>query len=383
MIPIIRSQEIKLDDLGNGPGLLPFKLGHARLLTHYHTFLQYIELTDIEAKISTLQDQLVHYKNLLDNDALSLYEVQIEHLSSKLMQVLEQLRTLEPNRVKRGLIDGLGSVIKGITGNLDYTDTIRYDSIIKNLEQHQGQIVSEFNSHVSLSKEWMKRHSDLFSKVVENQEKINATLLLLLKKEDYKISRMIKFAKFAQILNIITENVDDILQELLRIENTLAFIRTSSTHHSMFSIEVIKDMLAKLSLIYGKDRIIDLELRQYYDLIKPGSYFNKKKIVIVLKFPIVSKDSMTFYKLAVFPNKFMQALIPPFPFIAISTQSFLYMEAECPKFGNGYLCEMKTNQIQTKADCIQSFIQNQVLGQNCRSTTVSLSQETILGLDDR
>lgn len=142
-------------------------------------------------------------------------------------------------------------------------------------------------------------------------------------------------------------------------------------------------MVGKLINIYSRDHVLELEYRQYYDIIKPGYYFSEKQIVMVFKFPIVSTDIFDFYKLAIFPNYNKQALVPSFPYIATNRNSFLYIEAECPKFNNWFLCEKKANQIKIVPDCIQNFIQNQTLGSTCEMTTVTITRETMQELDER
>lgn len=174
------AQEIKLECLEDGPSLLPFRLGPMTLITHYHTFLQYVNLDDIRDKVNLLHVQLQNYKSRLSNDTKLLYELQMEYLSSKLDKVLTQLNSLEPSRAKRGLVDGLGSIIKYVTGNLDYLDAAKYNNAIKVLKDSQDKIESEFNSHISFSKEWMLQHNSVISQITENENKINLTLIQLL-----------------------------------------------------------------------------------------------------------------------------------------------------------------------------------------------------------
>lgn len=377
-------QEIRLETLADGPGLLPYRLGPTRLTTHYHSFIQYIQLTDIEDKINSVQTQLKTFKTRLSNETYMLYEYQIDYLTDKLSKVLLQVKSLEPARVKRGLVDGLGSVIKSVTGNLDYLDALKYDEAIKTLQNNENKIVSEFNNHISLSKEWMSQHGTVLDQITKNQERVNATLDLLLQKNAYTDYSLIKFAKFAQILGIITNNVEDLLLEIIRLENIMAFIRASSTHHSMIDIDVLRSMIDRLRSLYNQDQILNLELREYYNLIKPGSYFIEKRIVIIYSFPIVSKDVYDLYRLSIVPNKKQLALIPSSPYIATNEKSFVYIEAECPKYSNIHLCEKKTShQIRTKPDCLQELIINQRLEDSCQFTKIALSKQAVEKLDDQ
>ncbi|XP_073960589.1 uncharacterized protein [Choristoneura fumiferana] len=383
-INLIQSQEIKLEDLADGPGILPFDLGDMKLTTQKHTFLQYIKLTDIEISIDSVLTQLKETKDRLNNDTYSLYETQIQFLVKKLSKASDQLRSLEPSRSKRGLIDGLGSVIKGLTGNLDYSDAIKYNNAIKSLKTNQDRVVTELNDHISLSKEWMDHHANIISQMVENQVKINETLLLLLNSNAQAETSLLKYAKFAQLLIIINDNIDSLISEIYRIEDILAFTRSRSMHHSMLSTHVLSSMLSRLRTIYNKDQVLDLELREYYSIIETGSYFIQKQIVIVFRFPIVSPYTYNLYKLPLVPNKYNQVIVPPYPFIATEGDSYVYIEAECPKVKEWYLCIEKVNhQIRTQPDCIQNLIKTQTIDDSCKQTTISLSRQTVEKLDDR
>jgi hypothetical protein len=383
-VHLTRTTEIRLESLADGPGLLPYKLGSMRLTTHYHTYLQYIQLDDIESKINMISEQLRTYKMKLVNDTYLLFENQIDYLLYNLDRILNQINSLEPARAKRGLVDGIGSVIKSITGNLDQSDAIYYSTLIKKMQLNQDKIVSEFNSHISLSKDWVSHHTHVLETLVENQKKINSTLEIILNHTYNQENSLIRYANFAQLLAISSENVENLRQELIRIENCLAFIRTSTTHHSMIDINVLRKMIDKLKSIYGKNRILDLDLREYYDIIQPSFYFIEKQIVIVFQFPIISIDIFDLFRLSVVPNKNSQILIPSYPYIATHENAFVYMEAECPKYSHCYLCKKEINlQLRTTPDCIHQLITTQALLDSCQFITASLSKPAMEELDNQ
>ncbi|XP_072934831.1 uncharacterized protein [Epargyreus clarus] len=194
----------------------------------------------------------------------------------------------------------------------------------------------------------------------------------------------VKFAKCAQLLAIISENTDDLYLELIRLEDTLAFIRASSTHHSMLSVNNLEEMIVRLRNIYNNNEVLDADLRDYYSIIKPGSYFIGKRIVIIFKFPVISPLNYELYRLSIVPNKLQQTFIPPYPFLATDGKSFMYMEAECPKFGRYHLCEETIHhQPRGQPDCVQSIIVSQVLDESCSPTKISFTEEAMEQLDDR
>ncbi|CAK1578748.1 unnamed protein product [Parnassius mnemosyne] len=228
----------------------------------------------------------------------------------------------------------------------------------------------------------MTQHNSVIDQLVRNQQSINATLELLLNSTAYKENSLIKYAHFAQLLTIITENVNDLLGELVRIENMLALVRALSTHHSMIDIDSLRLMIERVRMIYGDDRILNLDLRDYYSIIKPGSYYVEKQIVIVFKVPIVSANVFDLYKLSIAPNRYNKILIPPLPFLATNREAYAYMEAECPKVDQQYLCEDDAiNRVKNHHDCTRDLVTNHALGDDCNLTTITLEKEAMEQLD--
>lgn len=50
-------------------------------------------------------------------------------------------------------------LLRAILGNLDYLEAPKYDDAIKALQINQLKIADKFNSHISISKDWMAQHS--------------------------------------------------------------------------------------------------------------------------------------------------------------------------------------------------------------------------------
>lgn len=63
------------------------------------------------------------------------------------------------HRNKRSLIDGLGSAIRYITGNLDQTDLKNIDNNLGILFQNQEKIIKHMNSYTSFANHITERYS--------------------------------------------------------------------------------------------------------------------------------------------------------------------------------------------------------------------------------
>ncbi|XP_060802778.1 uncharacterized protein LOC106142071 isoform X1 [Amyelois transitella] len=384
VLPMALPQEIRLESLDNGPGILPFKLGEAKIISHHHSFIQNVNLDLLQDKINSVNDQLLTSSPDLHNKTNLLFQPHIDYLKNKLKNVSEQLKSFETGRVKRGLIDGLGSVVKSITGNLDYTDALHYNHAIKALEEDEHRLATEFNQHVSLTKDLTSQYSKIINDIVKNQNKMADLINRINESDASRDYDLIKYAHLAQMLIILSDNVDSISQELTRLQNILAFIRTSTMHHSAISLDEIRNILHKLTAIYGRDRIIDLDIREYYELVRLGSYYVGNNIVIVYKFPIFQLPIYDLYKLSIIPNRFHEVLIPPSPFLAIFQKDFKNIEAECPKSSKWFICEEKRSlQNRPSQSCIPELITTQKKNPTCQPIAITLDQIAYEELDDR
>lgn len=194
---------------------------------------------------------------------------------------------------------------------------------------------------------------------------------------------MTKYAHLAQHLIILADNVEDLSEEILRLGNLLGFIRAKSTHHLMFNIDTLKNMIDRLNALYSREQIPQVSYREYFDLIKVGYYYSSKNVVLVFKFPVVRPVTYDLFKLSIVPNKENKILIPSYPFLAIHNKDFMFMEAECPKSSLGYLCEDKLNHRGSQADCIFKLITKQQIDETCHFTSITLATEAVEQLDDR
>ncbi|KAJ0169950.1 hypothetical protein K1T71_014556 [Dendrolimus kikuchii] len=152
----------------------------------------------------------------------------------------------------------------------------------------------------------------------------------------------------------------------------------------MLSIDIMNKTLNRLRTFYSRVEILDINFREYYDVIKPAAYYSNNQIVFAFKFPILSPLTFSLYRLVIVPNKMNLAIIPPFPLLAITGKTHVYIEAECPKVSTQYLCEEKFNhQIRTHPDCISKIIEGQVADSSCKKTIVNLTKPAMEKLDDR
>lgn len=358
-------------------------MGPTRVISHYHSFIQTINLEAVRSRLESVRTQVRDFVPKLNEKTFSLYSPHINYLDTKLAEISEQLETFEIKRVKRGLIDGLGSVIKSISGNLDYTDAVKYDNAISVLKQNENSLAVEINHQMSLSKQWVSRSSNVTDKIIDNQAKLEKVINSILASDVRHETNMIKYAHLAQLLLILGDNIDSLSSEFSKIENLLAFIRAKSIHHSLLNYNSYISIMGRLKVLYNKKEILDITFRDYFDILKIGYYYKGNDIILVIKFPIVYPTNYILYRLSLAPNRDNKILTPACPYVAIHEKGLLYIETECPKYNHGHLCEDDTSRHHgDQSTCLRYLILQQRVHESCHFTSVILSSEAMEQLDD-
>ena len=112
--------------------MIILKLGPAFVIESTHNLIHIIDLDYYHQHIQNLTNSITIFEKLsTQNDTIQLSKMKLDNAKSK-------LNTLTPyKRRKRGLINGLGTVIKTITGNMDENDAKQINSQINELMTHK------------------------------------------------------------------------------------------------------------------------------------------------------------------------------------------------------------------------------------------------------
>lgn len=194
-----------------------------------------------------------------------------------------QILLHDDNIEKRGIINGIGSIIKSITGNLDATDQEKYDNALKSIKENENILKDNINQIIIFN----KNISDYFNKQVE---KINANNKIIQNKinEMYvTLGKIIDTNDKLYIENIITQltfGVTNLISILNEIETTFAFCETNTLYFGILSREDIKLEINKLLPTSLKNLII--KNWQNQQLVKTYCKYEKLILDIIIDIPI-------------------------------------------------------------------------------------------------
>ena len=395
---MIHSEELVLRNLEDNPGILPFKLGTARVFNYYRSFIHYYDLTDIVVQIKIIND---HYNRLKVNVAVNLHsdyseeiqnyenvlKFQIEHAKSKLDNIL-MLRS-ENLRTKRGLINGLGSVIKFITGNLDDNDAKRYDAILDELHKNQDNIISATNEQISLTKDIIHNFKETIQLLISNDKKINEKINEIgsnLRNFVYEF-RHVLFIK--NVFDQLNSNLNIVIQLLQDLENAITFAKLGIPHNSIIKRKEFNFILGNLFKDIPEDQLLFplSNTSKYFETVYVKSYISKNRLVFVLSIPIVLPKIFNYYHLFSVPviqsgNNY-KMLIPAQPYFVADAQSYMYVNDLCDDVGGIYFCK-QNNLVREvpKADCVFEMLKLSNHYEECKLTNAFIENNIVTRIDE-
>lgn len=111
----------------------------------------------------------MHETNITHNSELkALNNIKSSRIKKIESQIL-QLNSLKHYKSKRGVTDGLESIIKSITGNLEQNYVIKYDEAISLLTNNQNNFRDIIKDQVTLVEYPIKKFQNESMSITENQ----------------------------------------------------------------------------------------------------------------------------------------------------------------------------------------------------------------------
>lgn len=120
LISLVVAQEIRIIPLNDSPGILPFKLGLAHIISSKHVFLHYVNLSTLNVEVANIKRCYVDLNTTLSKisqdhskDFKSLPNI-YNHLKPLIDEIDRKLTNIlySSKRTKRGLFNFIGTYYK-------------------------------------------------------------------------------------------------------------------------------------------------------------------------------------------------------------------------------------------------------------------------------
>lgn len=369
---------------------MPFKLDPAKIRQSDHIFLHYIQLNDFKEQIRTIEDQTQTLEALykdFDSGFRFKFSVFYKHISTKLELAIDKYNSVAKNRYKRGLIDGMGAIIRSITGNLDQTDAKKYDKAISILETNQAEIAKHFNKDVTLNHYFLNSYNETVSTLSQNQNQITNKITEILREINYTKLELSDYLKIDTSFKLVEINLQLVLEALSNLETALSFSIKGIADHNIITFENLQYFIQFLSKHYDPKQLITTDVKEsriFYNFVELSSYFSNDRIVFVIKVPILYKSTFDYYQLFPIPTLNYNILVPPKPYLIADDNAYQYLEEECQHYGKMYYCQksIKLYNAMQQDDCLYKLIRSQIVSSSCSFHNIKIMEEIFEQIND-
>lgn len=214
---------VTLDPISNDNGILLLKQGQLLRQTDYFSLACVYNITDIKlalVKVMALYASTENADNSLTSGySYKSYKDQILYSIGLINKKLAYL--IPPVRVKRGIINGLGTIVKTITGNLDNDDAVKFEKEISDINKKINRFQNSQKKSLILAESIINEFGSQISKLEENQKNV----VKILQNNTQNSNGIIDSLHFLDIYIQIDLSLQIILEKLMTLEDAVTFVQ--------------------------------------------------------------------------------------------------------------------------------------------------------------
>lgn len=252
--------------------------------------------------------------------------------------------TLEhrPMRIKRGLINGLGSIIKSISGNLDNNDLLDLERKLT----HNEVLIKH---HISLTTKALDSFHTILTNVTSQQNYMNVKLTHEVHTQSIELL----------LIELVfqAETVNDLFKQL---NEGIVFAQHSIFHTSIMSQALVQRALRTIP----ESQRIDATMSQLMPLIRISIHF--EPLSYILKIPVLNKRSFEYITtVPIIHSQNHHGSYPISQTLQVLKGEDVRLVQNCKKL-NYFICEEQTLNVPS---CERDLILHQDI-KHCNFTTI-------------
>lgn len=300
-------------------------MGQALIINRYKRVSHVINLEEFSKCIEQFHKTLQTFKyddTLIDSLAI---------LKSKLGQAQTKLNALTPlKRNKRGLINGLGSLVKAVTGNMDAEDAREIGKDIENIKIALSTVNTNYQTQDVFNNEILIRFENITNHI-NNEQVIITTFFENMQNKIYKEENTLEKLQYINRINynleLLLNHLNDIIESMLlaKINVIPRFILTEQE-------------IYKIKMLLENQNITIKSEQHIYDLLKMNTLSYENNIIFTIQIPIFEKDNYKIARLIPLPinNKYF-VMIPNYLIYKNNVNKY-YLTQNCPKVDDTFIC---------------------------------------------
>lgn len=325
------------------PGLFYDHVSKVNYYDNAWKLVVHVDLNSIESKLNFIDNTKSKTKVLCSHQNLETFNLCdtslkiLETLIPSLHIRFQSLTHLIGNqRIKRGFVDGLGSMFNVVFGTLDHSDGEYYNKAIDSLTQDKQQQMNLLREQTQVVKTTISNFNTTITNLKENTKILNNNLKvieLLTKDIEIQLVNLELKQNIDEHLSLLTLMVTESDKELLNLISAILLINNNVIHPDIISPNQFISEL-RTTLVYipdGTKYIAPLEIGHYPELSQTASingFHYKSRLIFVIYIPLIKEIDFDLYNIIPLPivanNNSHIFILPSFKSIALSENRLQY-----------------------------------------------------------
>ncbi|XP_060520848.1 uncharacterized protein LOC132698673 [Cylas formicarius] len=292
--------------VNNTVGIFYHEESSLRTSNNKWTLLVYKELEPLREAIRHNNKILSSLTEMLDDSSprMTAFKTSIQTHFSLLTRIADSVEekfseiTIDTEnfnfRTKRGLINGVGTIFKSITGNLDSTDGEYFNECIDKVTKDEHEIEKLLKNQISVTSSVIKSFNSTIQSLRIDEETFNQDLTQI-QKSLYDISDTVAFyesqIKTLNLCESLMESYVYLESYLSDILNAITFARIKVLHSSIIYPRDLVISLQEISKSLTKNNLplppYTSSIARYVDIMELEAFQTENKVVFVLRIPLI------------------------------------------------------------------------------------------------
>ena len=355
------------------------ELGKTHLYVNSQFSFYYYNLSSINSEYLKLMSNKDDIFNHLNNNLTFELKTYINVLKFNCEQLTNKIKIITSHRNKRGIINGLGTIVKTLTGNLDANDGRKYEELFEKINKNIFKLQNQNFETVKLNKEMISKFNTQLQNVKHNEE--------ILKNQIVEIKNSIKENNEWRI---ITESKDALTQLILltlslkeiisEIETSISFCGLNKIHSSIINLEMLREIVKQST---------KLDFIEIANLVKSHCRLQKNAIEYLIEIPVYDiKENVLFQitPIPIYHNNKLFMIDENEELITKRENEFIIIE-RCVRNKNKYFCHtnkfrvqecvMNVFKAQNDSKCMFHEISNSLIIQKIRNSNIVIVASNI------
>lgn len=356
----LTKEQIQLHDLSNNPGLVILQLGQGRVQIGSHKIFHVVDIEYLEPIINNLK---------LIINGLKIFDVQdsVMLINRKLEMIEKTYRHILPiTRNRRGLFNGLGSMMKAITGNLDENDLIRINMQLNELQNQNRDLVTNNNEQIKINYKVQDRLNRIIKNLNDQQNLIRRNLVTFRQNSlnGRNVSNEIKIVKELFNLNI---NIDLLSNHVSTIFEAIQMSKAKIISKDILSVEELNEATKILENENVNLRSID-QVIEYLDL---AVIHDHSKIVFIVLIPLLRREIFEHQLLEPVARKGKLLNLHSSEALTTNRSTYLII-GDCTRIGESIICDEQHIKDVSRDTCYSKLLRGPHRSHNRKTDKKSL-----------